>query len=64
MLAHPRREMVFQPKYAAYLNLIELWWKVLRPLALAGRRFEAWDEVIAAIAQATDYPNAHRHAFS
>src|SRR4051794_35285750 len=23
MLAHPRWEMVFQPKYAAYLNLIE-----------------------------------------
>jgi hypothetical protein len=22
-LAHPRWEMVFQPKYAAYLNLIE-----------------------------------------
>ena len=45
MLAHPRWEMVFQPKYAAYLNLIEPWWKVLRSLALAGRRFETWDEV-------------------
>jgi transposase len=40
MLAHPRWEMVFQPKYAAYLNLIEPWWKVLRSLALKGRRFE------------------------
>src|SRR5215207_1389764 len=39
MLAHPRWEMVFQPKYAASLNLIEPWWKVLRSLALAGRRF-------------------------
>ena len=37
LLAHPRWEMVFQPKYAAYLNLIEPWWKVLRSLALAGR---------------------------
>ena len=45
MLAHPRWEMVFQPKYAAYLNLIEPWWKVLRSLALKGRRFETWDEV-------------------
>ena len=27
-LAHPRWEFVFQPKYAAYLNLIEPWWKV------------------------------------
>jgi transposase len=63
MLAHPRWEMVFQPKYAAYLNLIEPWWKVLRSLALAGRRFETWDEVTEAIAQATDYWNAHRHPF-
>jgi transposase len=63
MLAHPRWEMVFQPKYAAYLNLIEPWWKVLRSLALAGRRFETWDEVTTAIAQATDYWNAHGHPF-
>jgi transposase len=63
MLAHPRWEMVFQPKYAAYLNLIEPWWKVLRSLALAGRRFETWDEIIDAVAQATDYWNAHRHPF-
>ena len=56
-------EMVFQPKYAAYLNLIEPWWKVLRSLTLAGRRFETWDEVTTAIAQATDYWNAHRHPF-
>ena len=40
VLAHPRWEMVFQPKYAAYLNLIEPWWKILRSLALAGRHFE------------------------
>jgi transposase len=63
MLAHPRWEMVFQPKYAAYLNLIEPWWKVLRSLALAGRRFETWDEVTEAVAQATAYWNAHRHPF-
>ena len=41
-LLHPRWEFVFQPKYAAYLNLIEPWWKVLRSLALKGRRFESW----------------------
>ena len=35
-LWHPRREFVFQPKHAAYLNLIEPWWKVLRSLALEG----------------------------
>jgi transposase len=64
MLAHPRWEMVFQPKYAAYLNLIEPWWKVLHSRALAGRCFEIWDEVTAAIAQAMEYCNAHRQPFT
>ena len=62
-LAHPRWEFVFQPKYAAYLNLIEPWWKILRSLALKGRRFASWDEVCAAVAAATAYWNAHRHPF-
>jgi transposase len=62
-LAHPRWEFVFQPKYAAYLNLIEPWWKVLRSLALKGRRFESWDDIGAAIQSATAYWNAHRHPF-
>ena len=62
-LAHPRWEFVFQPKYAAYLNLIEPWWKVLRSLALKGRRFETWDEVCRAVEAATQYWNAHRHPF-
>jgi transposase len=62
-LAHPRWEFVFQPTYAAYLNLIEPWWKVLRSLALQGRRFEDWDGVCAAVAAATAYWNAHRHPF-
>jgi transposase len=62
-LAHPRWEFVFQPKYAAYLNLIEPWWKVLRSLALKGRRFETWEEVCQAVAAATSYWNKHRHPF-
>jgi transposase len=62
-LAHPRWEFVFQPKYAAYLNLIEPWWKVLRSLALKGRRFETWAEVEQAIRRATEYWNAHKHPF-
>jgi len=62
-LEHPRWEFVFQPTYAAYLNLIEPWWKVLRSLALKGRRFESWAEVAAAVAAATAYWNAHRHPF-
>jgi len=63
VLAHPRWEFVFQPKYAAYLNLIEPWWKTLRSLALKGRRFETWTEVCDAIHAATAYWNAHRHPF-
>ena len=62
-LAHPRWELVFQPTYAAYLNLIEPWWKVLRSLALKGRRFETWEEVCQAVEAATAYWNAHRHPF-
>jgi len=49
VLAHPRWEMVVQPTYTAYLNLIEPWWKILRSPALAGRRFEIWEEIVDAI---------------
>lgn len=62
-LAHPRWEFVFQPVAAAYLNLIEPWWKVLRSLALKGRRFESWDEICRAVDRATGYWNGHRHPF-
>jgi len=62
-LAHPRWEFVFQPTYAPYLNLIEPWWKVLRSLALKGRRFESWNDVCAAVVAATASWNAHRHPF-
>ena len=55
--------MVFQPKYAAYLNLIEPWCKVLRSLALKGRCFASWEEIAQAVARATAYWNAHRHPF-
>ncbi len=62
-LVHPRWEFVFQPTYAAYLNLIEPWWKVLRSLALKGRRFETWEEIKTAVEAATAYWNKHRHPF-
>jgi hypothetical protein len=62
-LAHPRWEFVFQPKDAAYLNLIEPWWKVLRSLALKGRRFETWEQVCQAVEKATAYWNGHKHPF-
>ena len=62
-LAHPRWEFVFQPMYAAYLNLIEPWWKIMRSLALKGRRFETWAEIAQAVERATAYWNEHKHPF-
>jgi transposase len=62
-LTNPRWHFAFQPTYAAYLNLIEPWWKTLRSLALKGRRFETWQELAQAVAQATAYWNAHRHPY-
>jgi hypothetical protein len=61
--AHPRWEFVFQPRYAAYRNLIEPWWKVLPSLARKGRRPETWDELREAVGRATAYWNRHRHPF-
>ncbi len=63
MIHHPRWEFVYQPTYAAYLNLIEPWWKVLRSLALKGKRFETWKEIEEAVEAATAYWNAHKHPF-
>ncbi|MDP8923661.1 MAG: hypothetical protein M3O34_12370 [Chloroflexota bacterium] len=60
-LAHPRWEFVFQPRYAAYRTLIESWWKLLRSLALTGRRVESWEEVCRSVEAATAHWNAHRH---
>jgi hypothetical protein len=54
---------VFQPRYAAYLNLIEPWWKILPSLALKGRRFEAWSEIEQAARRPAAYRNAHKHRF-
>jgi hypothetical protein len=61
--AHPRGEFVVQPTTAAYLNLIEPWWQILRSLALKGRRFATWAEVCQAVEAATAYWNQHRQPF-
>jgi len=63
MLHHHRWEFVYQPKYAAYLNLIEPWWKILKSLALKGKRFETWEEIVEAVEAGTAYWNAHKHPF-
>jgi hypothetical protein len=54
---------VFQPVYAAYLNLVGPWWKVLCSLALKRRRFYAWSAIEQAVQRVTDYWNTHKHPF-
>jgi len=62
-LAHPRWEFNFLPTASPYLNLIEPWWKVLRSLALKGKRFETWNDIVVAVRAATAYWNDHKHPF-
>lgn len=62
-LGHARWRFVFVPKGAAYLNLIEPWWKTLRSLGLKGKRFETWEEVAGALQEATAYWNGHKHPY-
>lgn len=54
---------MFQPKYSAYLNRIEPWWKTLRSLAIKGHAFETRGQIEEAIARAVDYWNVHRHPY-
>jgi transposase len=63
LTAWPNIQILFIPKYACWLNLIEPWWKQLRSLALKGKRFENLDELTSALNQALDYWNAHRHPY-
>lgn len=46
---HPRFHFVPLPKAAAWLNLIEGFWKILRQRALAGRDCQSTDDVDAAL---------------
>ena len=61
LAAWPEIQVLFLPEYACWLNLIELWWKQLRSLALKRNRFETLDEIVQALHAAVDYWNAHRH---
>ncbi len=63
-LAHPRVCFLFQPTYAAWLNLIEPWWKTLRTLALKGRAFTSTNDLAQAIALGTHYWNQRRHPYT
>lgn len=56
-LVHPRWEFVSQPRYAAYLNLIEPWWKTLKSLVLA----DTWKQIVKAVEEAAEYWNARKN---
>jgi transposase len=56
-------QILFLPKYACWLNLIEPWWKQLRSLALKGRRFEMVDQLRDVLHHALAYWNEHRHPY-
>ena len=59
----PEIQILFLPKYACWLNLIEPWWKQLKSLALKGRRFENQSELETALWSALDYWNEHRYPY-
>jgi hypothetical protein len=50
---HPRIQHVFIPKGAAWLNLQEGWWRLLRRGAFAGQTFADYAEIAQATAVAT-----------
>ena len=51
--AHPRIRQVFIPVGAAWLNLIEGWWRLLRRDAYAGQSFAHRDDIAYATRLAT-----------
>jgi len=64
LLAWPEIQIQFLPKYACWLNLIEPWWKQLKSLALAGRKFETVAELVEALQTALAYWNQHKHPYT
>lgn len=64
LLAWPEIQILYLPKYACWLNLIEPWWKQLRSLALKGKRFENTDELSTALIAGLAYWNRHRHPYA
>jgi transposase len=51
---HPRFHFVPLPKRAAWLNLIEGFWKILRQRALAGRDCQSTSDIDAALHAGVD----------
>ncbi len=60
---HPRIEHAFIPKGAAWLNLIEVWWRLFRRQALAGQDFADSYEIDQATRVATRQLNRKARAW-
>jgi transposase len=63
LLACPEFQILYLPKYAAWLNLIEPWWKQLNSLTRKGRRFETTEELAATLTAGVEYWNLHKHPY-
>jgi transposase len=61
LAAHPRVHQVFIPVGAAWLNLIEAWWRLLRRAAYAGQCFADRAEIACATRVATGQLNRRAH---
>jgi hypothetical protein len=60
---HPRFHLVPVPKKAAWLNLIEGFWKILREWALYGRDFQSIPQLAAALEAGVGKWNEHPTPF-
>jgi hypothetical protein len=63
VIAWPEAAMLFLPKYACWVHLLEPWWKQRRSLALKGRRCADVAAIIEAVVQGTAYGNQHRSPY-
>ena len=59
----PEIQILFLPKYACWLNLIEPWWKQLKSLALKGHKFETQTDLEAALWEGLAYWNQYRYPY-
>ena len=64
LTAWPEVQVLFLPKYACWLNLIEPWWTQLRSLALKGRRFDSLQQLTASLHDAVAYWNDHKRPYT
>jgi DDE superfamily endonuclease len=59
--AHPRIQHAFIPVGAAWLNLIEGWWRIFRRKAFAGQSLADDQDITFVTGVATEHLNRHAH---